>query len=71
MNGQQASLSRYSYESDRKQLDAVLQELRNQFEETERLYRLPKDSPDRNLDVLDARHRVVEAILNAMIEGRK
>ena len=71
MNGQQASLSRYSYESDRKQLDAAIAEIRNQIEETERLARLPKDSPDRNLDVLEARHRMVQAILNAMIEGRE
>tara|TARA_R100000426_G_C4823570_1_gene111629 strand:+ start:879 stop:1082 length:204 start_codon:yes stop_codon:yes gene_type:complete len=67
MTGQQALLLLPAYESDRRQLDAAIAEIRNQIEETERLARLP----DHNLDVIKTRHHMVQAILNAMIEEVK
>ena len=51
-------------ESDRRQLDAAIAEICNQIEETKRLSRLP----DRNLDVVETRNHMAQAILDAMIK---
>ena len=51
-------------ESDRRQLEAAIAEICNQIEETKRLSRLP----DRNLDVVETRNHMAQAILDAMIK---